>query len=47
MYTFLSLAISGKYIGEQKADLMATLYDVGGIIGDSMINYYFYMINSP
>lgn len=22
-----------KYIGEQKADLMATLYDVGGIIG--------------
>ena len=28
------LAISGKYIGELKADLMATLYDVGGIIGD-------------
>lgn len=28
------LAISGKYIGELKADLMATLYDVGGILGD-------------
>ena len=35
LYTLLnSPAISGKYIGELKADLMATLYDVGGIIGD-------------
>uniref|UniRef100_A0A1X7TVC1 Major facilitator superfamily (MFS) profile domain-containing protein n=1 Tax=Amphimedon queenslandica TaxID=400682 RepID=A0A1X7TVC1_AMPQE len=25
--------IGGRYIGEQKADLLATLYDVGGIIG--------------
>ena len=27
------LGIGGRYIGEQKADLLATLYDVGGIVG--------------
>ena len=40
LHTLLSLAISGKYISEQKADLMATLYDVGGIIGDNMITLH-------
>ena len=30
-------AIAGKRVGELKADLLATLYDVGGIIGKHMI----------
>ena len=28
-----AIGIGGRYIGEQKADLLATLYDVGGIVG--------------
>ena len=28
------IAIGGRYIGEQKAALLATLYDVGGIVGN-------------
>ena len=28
------IGIGGRYIGEQKAALLATLYDVGGIVGN-------------
>ena len=33
LYIIIFVAIGGRYIGEQKADLLATLYDVGGILG--------------
>ena len=33
IYIIIFVAIGGRYIGEQKADLLATLYDVGGILG--------------
>ena len=39
------IAISGKYIGELKADLMATLYDVGGIIGDVILSRSIRVLN--
>ena len=32
-----AIGIGGRYIGKQKADLLATLYDVGGIIGVLLI----------
>ena len=35
IYIIIFVAIGGRYIGEQKADLLATLYDVGGILGKS------------
>lgn len=34
--TYLHAAIAGEDVGEQKADLIATLYDVGGIAGKSL-----------
>ena len=33
-----AIGIGGRYIGEQKADLLATLYDVGGIIGELLMS---------
>ena len=31
------IGIGGRFVGEQKADLLATLYDVGGIIGELLM----------
>ena len=34
-----TIAIGGRYLEDQKSDLLATLYDVGGIVGtDSCSN---------
>ena len=35
-YVSVNAAIAGEDVGEQKADLIATLYDVGGIAGKSL-----------
>lgn len=35
------LAIGGTCVGNQKADLLATLYDVGGIVGQLQLVHVF------
>ena len=31
---FIYTGIGGRYLGEQKSNLLSTLYDVGGIVGN-------------
>ena len=48
LYCNNAIGIGGHYIGKQKADLLATLYDVGGIIGELLMimTYYFHYLSS-
>ena len=48
LYCNNAIGIGGRYIGKQKADLLATLYDVGGIIGELLMimTYYFHYLSS-
>ena len=48
LYCNNAIGIGGRFIGKQKADLLATLYDVGGIIGELLmiITYYFHYLSS-